>query len=195
MYYTFSTIAQVLAGFLALSSVFILYKIQWYSKIQLLNIKAFVNGREQEYKYDKLSGYIFTNYIEKLSDVFESGLPSQAKYLFVKLLQDGTAKQYNSACIYKAEYFFDNIKKLEHNKQRLLFMTLISLIIGVITIIYSLIVLALVNQISDSNYRNIYIVSGIIGAVLCLVVMSIAIIQSLYDKTEHLTLEKLSSPI
>jgi len=192
MYYTFSTIAQVLAGFLALSSVFILSKTQWYSKIQLLNIKAFVSGREQEYKYDKLSGYIFTTYIQKLNDVVESGLPSQANYLFEKMLLDDTAKQHNIACIYKAEYFFNNIKKLEANKQRLLFMTVISLIIGASTIIFSIIVLSLVNQVFVSHCFKIYIALGITGATCCLVIMTIAIILSMYDKTKYLTLEKLN---
>lgn len=41
MYYTFSTIAQVLAAFLALSGVFTIYQIKSYSKSQLIFLSEY----------------------------------------------------------------------------------------------------------------------------------------------------------
>jgi|GEM_PF-6519430 len=43
LYYTFSTIAQVLAGFIALSGVFVIFKIQELKKMQFLQVQYFYN--------------------------------------------------------------------------------------------------------------------------------------------------------
>ena len=43
LYYTFSTIAQVLAAFIALSGVFVIFKIQEFKRIMFLQVQYFYN--------------------------------------------------------------------------------------------------------------------------------------------------------
>lgn len=174
IYYTFSTIAQVLSGFIALSGVFILFKIQDLRKIQLIQAQQF-------YNYMSGSG---------LTESSFHGCPSIAANLktlrlaestsgmldeIIYILNDDSVKkiyQYKSLQNWKSI-----IEKIETAKTTIKVLTIISIILGVLTIIYSIIILSLTPMISKSSsliIKNI----GIIMAALSIIIMVCSIIMS-----------------
>lgn len=171
MYYTFSTIAQVLAAFLALSGVFTIYQIQRFTKSQLIILTEYI-------KHITIS--VDSNYIDSLN------IHAQLEnFIYVanelisfsvntKILPNKNEVQRASVCA-------GGLFRYEHQKYFLILLTRISLLIGIIIIVYSLIILANIPNIIACylEYKTWFITLGILGTALCLVTMSLGIFMSL----------------
>jgi len=179
MYYTFSTIAQVLAAFLALSGVFVIFKIQYFKKAMLFqaneffqiivsvnNKKGFVLGSNAK-KVDPLRSMIESESIK--------GIHKEMHNLF---------KDTDLVIGHNSEFLSERIsvfKKINNNRKFILGLTIISLIVGVLTIMGSIYILSTVHkEICISNdwiYRG-----GFTGTGTSIILMVWAIIISLKEK-------------
>jgi hypothetical protein len=174
IYYTFSTIAQVLAGFIALSGVFILFKIQDLRKIQLIRAQQFYNYMSgsglPESSFHGCPSIAADLKTLRLAES-TSGMLEEINYI----LNDDNVKkihQYKSLQNWKS-----NIEKIESVRTTVKVLTIISIILGVLTIIYSLIVLSLAPMISNSDSMIIKNI-GITTATLSMIIMVCSIIMS-----------------
>lgn len=174
-YYTFSTIAQVLSAFLALSGVFVLYQLQRYINLQIVSLNYFVENfiaRRQDLKFIQLE--------RELNDIIQLGMFTDAYITLTEFANDSSIGQLGDLSIYTGKYA-NKIKLIEQKKFKLLFLTKISLLIGVITILYSLLILANVPCIVN-NYigcKLLFLTVGIVGITICLSTMAYAIFISL----------------
>lgn len=177
IYYTFSTIAQVLAGFLALSGVFVLFKLQEFKKIQLIQVEYFLTALGKiDLKIDDFYGcpiIAIDLYTLKKSET-TAGL---IKELDTILIQDDIKKNPN---LPKFREWNDIIKKVENRKLCLKHLTFISIITGIPTIFYSLIILGFICSIND-KFSSFVILIGILSAILTILFMTCGIIISLKD--------------
>jgi len=174
IYYTFSTIAQVLAGFIALSGVFILFKIQDLRKIQLIQAQQFycyMSGSGlTESSFHRCPNIAVNLKTLRLAES-TSGMLDEIN----NILNDDQVKkihQYKSLLKWKTI-----IEKIESVKNTVKVLTIISIILGVLTIIYSLIILSLTPMISKS-FSTIIKSIGIYYAALSIIIMVCSILMS-----------------
>lgn len=192
-YYTFSTIAQVLAGFLALSGVFVIYQIQKYTNKQTAYPHFFHDSMLKKYCNE---GTVFIS-LNELKSVIDSGNYSESlNYLRTIVLDENLEQKYPSYHS-NAKGTLKLIRTIEVDKKILLLLTKISLVIGVIVILFSLLILANVNYIyiNLSEYAFWFFTIGITGAFLCLATMSAAIILSLNNQEFNITKKELWSKV
>lgn len=177
IYYTFSTIAQVLAGFIALSGVFVLFKLQELNKMQLIQAQYF-------YNYMSGSGLVESSF---------HGCPSIAANLKNLRLAESTAGMMEEINFILSD---DNVKKIyqykslqswktiiekvERYKNKIKALTFISIVLGIITIIYSLIILGYTQSICSVG-SSLIITIGIVLATCTILSMSCGLILSLKD--------------
>ncbi|NOU18786.1 MAG: hypothetical protein HOO91_14615 [Bacteroidales bacterium] len=177
LYYTFSTIAQVLSGFIALSGVFILFKIQDLCKMQLIQAQQF-------YNYMSGSGLTESSFY---------GCPSIAADLKTLRLAESTAgmldeivyilndEQVKKIHQYKSlQRWKTIIEKIDILKNKIKILSITSIIIGVLTIIYSIIILSITHLINKSDFQIIIMV-GISFAGLSILIMAYCIILSFIE--------------
>lgn len=183
MYYTFSTIAQVLAAFLALSGVFTIYKIPQITKAQQGILDGFL-------KHFKLQGF----------DEFKAGLFIHAQLENFTLIADKLAELSKQPKITDLDKesrrvvgASSGIRIREIKKQELINLTKISMFLGVISIIYSLIIIPSIPCITNGliDYKNWFIGVDIFVAVATILVMSYGIFASLQiNLTEKIKINK-----
>jgi hypothetical protein len=177
LYYTFSTIAQVLSGFIALGGVFILFKIQDLRKMQLI---------QAQYFYNYMSG-------SGLTEGSFHGCPSIAVNLKTLRQAESTAGMLDEINYIlndeqvKKIYQFKSlqswktiIEKIEKVKSIIKGLATASIIIGVITIIYSIIILSTSHMISGAAFK-IVMIFGISSASLSILLMAYSIVLSLRE--------------
>ena len=173
MYYTFSTIAQSLAGFLALSGVFVLYQIQRYSHIQSVLVDAYIREVDSKYKIlpkffeDKKIQSEFGDFTEIANGLIEfSCHPEIAPLKEVVKLSKGCAT---------------DLRFIQTKKKTLLILTKIAIIVGVLVIIYSFLILANVPTIvlSYNSFISYLFAYGIVSAIMSIFFMLLGIIISL----------------
>jgi hypothetical protein len=173
LYYTFSTIAQTLAGFLALSSVFVLYQIQRYSHIQSVLTDDFVRNVSSnapilpKFLNDKKLQSEFGDF----SEIAESLIAFSKDPKIATLTQ---VVKISVGCAY-------DLKFIESKKNILLTLTKTSIISGVTIILYSFLTLANVPTLilSYISYVPYLFAVGIGGATVSILFMLIGIIISL----------------
>ncbi len=150
LYYTFSTIAQVLSGFIALSGVFVIFKIQELKKMQFLQVQHFYNylngvpGMFNASFHDSPTIAIELKILHKSECI--GGMEEEMK----KIIAHPSVK--NSAeltSLNRMREIFNNINAI---RIKILFWTKVSMTSGLITIIFSLIILPLVPWICCFSY-------------------------------------------
>jgi len=180
LYYTFSTIAQVLAGFLALSGVFVLFQFERYLTLQTYVIKSYIKVYLQKYAQSDVLMLIL-----QLEDTIVSNDFSRTYNILIEFSENQSIKALGD--LSKAAISYANgIRIIQLNKIKLLNLTRASLIIGVSIILYSLVILANVECIIINcvDYRFWFFLVGIIGASVSLGLMSYAILITLKVKTK-----------
>jgi hypothetical protein len=171
VYYTLSTIPQVLAAFIALSSVFVIFKMQEFNKLLLFYLNIFWN------KACEIPG-AYPTLMHNLEQLQKSESTSEITEEMENFLNNNSAA--NPATIESLKNIFSPAKKLHNNRSAIMLLTYISIPIGVLTIIYSIIILSVAHSISENNFICI-IRLGIIGAIISIVTMTLAIILCLKE--------------
>lgn len=172
-YYTFSTIAQVLAAFLALSGVFVIYQIQRFTNMQSSLFEAFIIEVVDKIQLDN-------KLIENLHMYAKFNDFSRIVSSLNIFLKEKKAIMKGSTLIMLEEYRYNN-RRIEKQQRQLIALTKVSFMIGIGFILYSLVILANVyfiisNQINLTAY---YLFVGIFGTMACLIIMAIGIYASL----------------
>ncbi|MBN2611762.1 MAG: hypothetical protein JXB00_09435 [Bacteroidales bacterium] len=180
MYYTFSTIAQVLAAFIALSGVFLIFKLQGLKKVFLYQIKRCIQELE----------------ILKKND-FDINTDLLRFYLRIKYCGSKVMEEMRSIITYVNEYSDENpacekqirpllgiynfYAKMDIKRDRVLQLTKRSLISGILTIFLSIIILSTVHIIEPHYYCTLSII-GISGAIISILFMVATILLTLKDE-------------
>ena len=173
LYYTLSTIPQVLAAFIALSGVFVIFKMQEFKNLSLFYLQNFWN------KACEIQG-AYPTLMRNLEQLQKSESTSEIAGEMEIFLNNNSAAE--PATIESLKNIFSPTKKLHNSRSRIMCLTYISIPIGVLTIIYSIIILSLVHSILENNFICI-IRLGIIGAIISIVTMTIAIILCLTERS------------
>lgn len=140
LYYTFSTIPQVLAAFLALSGVFLLFKLQELKKIQLYQAERLRTTLDYYFGIGNKTSYGVSLDDTKLQSLITSeqtgGIADELKHLLAQI-EDDNLKVYRDSLV-NNQWSFLIVDKL---KGTLLNNTKKSLISGMIGISFSLVIL------------------------------------------------------
>ena len=184
LYYTFSTIAQVLAGYIALCGVFVIFKVQELKRmqfIQVLHFTSYLNGISGVQRAGTFHGQC-PNIAVTLQTLHQSeclgGMESEMK----KILEDtDVAKNIEFKSLQRMKSVFDNI---DSKRLRILLWTKFSIVLGVLTILYSLTMLTLVPYLTGSSKTCLcYLIgTGFVGLLLSICPMTYVIFYSLNEK-------------
>lgn len=191
-YYTLSTIAQVLAGFLALSGVFVIRKIDLLSTSQDRAIDAFQNiwfrllgsykleeeAKENIVEVEKYSA-TSTDYIKCLANILL--MLTRGKNAFTS---DMERSDWQSAKD-KILEFYNQILILQIYKHVLTFLTKSSLIIGVLSIVLSITFLSLIPVLFNLKFGYIVLILAILGCTTSLLLMVMVILFSINENPEE----------
>ncbi len=171
MYYTFSTISQVLAAFIALSGVFLIFKIQEFKKMQIVHAKYFYDFIDIDSDND-IRDFV----IRSLKRAIESEKLNEIFQIIDMILSDKNHPIIEPEKL-KLCYL---IKEIEDAKIRLLKLAKISMISGVATIIISLTTLSLVHWIKNySSISALLLIIALIGAFTSIIYMIKSIFRAL----------------
>jgi len=189
LYYTFSAIAQVLAGFIALSGVFVIFKIQELKKMQFLQVQYFYNY------LNGVSGMFIGSFHDcptiavTLKTLHRSECIGGMKQEMKKILADpNVQKSAEQKSLNRMKMVFTNIDAVRLN---ILLWTKISMISGLITILFSLSILHFVPWICGCISVALYC-TAFFGLFISIGTMSKVILTCLKERN-YLTNEKLSS--
>lgn len=186
LYYSYSTLAQVLAAFIALSGVFVIFKLQELKRMQLYLANEFINFMSGIPGLRNLSFYGCPSIAKNLKVLTSSentgGMLSELQTILNEphVLQSGQYKH-----LHKVSSIFKRVSKV---KYRIILFSKISLFSGVLTIIFSLIILAKATIINFSTLQYLNIV-GLIGLIASISSMVYVIITSL-NEDSYLIKEK-----
>ncbi len=177
IYYTFSTIAQVLAGFIALGGVFVLFKLQEIKKIQLQQAKYFLDFIDKEliYNHTFKCPVIAVKLKMLLNAESTDGMLGEL-YLVTYNNELNNKNQLQNKLILLNE----NYKKVNSYKNRIKRFTIISIFIAILTIALSLTVLGFAHKITES-YSLKFTIIGIILAFISILTMSVGIMFSIKE--------------
>lgn len=181
MYYTFSTIAQVLAAFIALSGVFVIFKIQELRKMQLQHVHNFINQVNRIPLLAKSSLYNCREVSINLVNLHRAECLDGMTNEMNKILDDPIVK---GNIILKDIIRIPSIfNDLEVRRINIIRLAKISMLTGVPTILYSIIVLAIVPEVICLN-KALYII-GIAGLTTSIFFMMKTIIISLSSELQY----------
>lgn len=178
MFYLFSTVSQVLSGFIALSGVFIIFKMQEIRKMLLVKGKHFLQNLEgliamPYWDYDEIVSY------EKLKDSLEM---ENTRYMIkhIEDIWDIVPKRNDGDENYVTlEPILQIIWLIQRRRNLILKLTLSSILIGVSSILFSLIAISIV-PLKYSNF-NFSLILDIILASTSIILMTISIILSISE--------------
>ena len=179
LYYTFSTIPQILAAFIALSGVFLIFKIQELKKMQFLQVQYFYNY------LNGVRGMIIGSFHDcpsiavTLKTLHKSECLGGMLQEMDSILNDTNVKnapELNS--LKRMRNVFCNIDKI---RSQLLFLARISIISGIITILFSVLILPFVPVITCDQSIFLYSI-GFVGTFLSIITMTITIFISFKEK-------------
>jgi hypothetical protein len=189
LYYTFSTIAQVLAGFIALSGVFVIFKIQELKKMQFLQVQYFYNYLNGVRGLFIGSFHDCPTIAVTLKSLHHSECIGGIEEEMEKILADPNVQ--NSAeqkSLNQMKTVFTNINSVRLN---ILFWTKTSMISGLITILFSISLLPFVPWVCDCFSFVLYGIA-FFGLLICIGAMTKVILTCLIEKN-YLKIEKPSS--
>lgn len=174
IYYTFSTIAQVLSGFIALSGVFVLFKLQELKEMQFIHVQFILKAMKEGYGSSSISSYPpIANNLHIFNETKTTvGMIKEIDEIISKCELDSLKKM--------IEGWKPFIEKIVITKNKVRKLTIVSLILGVITIAYSLIILSFTHFFSKNCALTITYI-GIVLALTTIVFMVSAILISLKE--------------
>ncbi len=169
MYYTFSTIAQVLAAFLALSGVFVLFKLQELKKMQIGEANRYLTRIKYliSLKYNKISS------INLETSISAESIPNII-YEMNSLINEKEFADYVHLPTLKIN--IQRVLIINEQKDVLKKVTKISFYTGIVTIIYSIIILSCTHLIS--SFLSIIFITGIMLTITTIVLMLWVILKS-----------------
>ena len=189
IYYTFSTIPQVLAGAVALFGVFVLYKIQVINSQliglgdALLREVSPINDKGRIRKYKKILKDNFI-YIERLQKaIYRKDIIGIKRWIYsiVDEVQKFDSTKTDVNLSNHGKRTVGNHKKqfelIEKYKKGLIITTICAITWSSLTILYTIIILPFTEKIKDCP--NIYFIIGIMSLAVALFIMIIIIIISL----------------
>ncbi|OFY17724.1 MAG: hypothetical protein A2W98_08455 [Bacteroidetes bacterium GWF2_33_38] len=186
LYYTFSTIAQVLAGFIALSGVFVIFKIQELKKIQFLQVQYFYNYLNGIHGLFNSSFHDCPTIAVTLKTLHKSECIGGMEEEMEKILIDlNVQKSAQLKSLNRMKEIFGNVNSA---RKHILFWTKISIISGLITILFSLSILPFVPHICNSTSIVLYS-TAFIGLIISIGAMTKVILSCLKEK-KYLTNEQ-----
>lgn len=188
LYYTLSTIAQVLAGFIALSGVFVIFKLQELKKMQFLQVQYFYNY------LNGVSGLTIGSFHDcptiavTLKTLHKSECIGGMKEEMEKIINDpNVQKGYELRSLVSMKNIFSNIDLI---RLSILQKTKISIISGLFTILFSLVILPFVPWIELCSSIYIYLIA-FIGLTLSMTTMAIVLFICLKERN-YMTKQKTS---
>lgn len=186
LYYTLSTIAQVLSGFIALSGVFVIFKLQELKKMQFLQVQYFYNY------LNGVSGLTIGSFHDcptiavTLKTLHKSECIGGMEEEMEKIINDpNVQKGYELRNLISMKNIFSNINLV---RLRILQKTKISVISGLFTILFSLVIIPIVPWIESCSSIYIYLIA-FIGLTLSISTMAIVIFNCLKER-DYLTKQK-----
>lgn len=177
MYYTFSTIAQVLAAFISLSGVFVIFKLQEIRKMLLQHTHNFINQVDRIQTLGKSDLYnckgISINLVNLHRGECIIGIIEEMKNHFANRAVQGDEIRFDLGRIMNAF--------ISLNRKRILIrlLALIAIISGVITILYSIIILHVIPYSGSIGSR--YFNWGFAGTSLSILIMTTSIVIALIE--------------
>lgn len=179
LYYTFSTIPQILAAFNALSGVFLIFKIQEFKKMQFLQVQYFYNY------LNGVKGMFIGSFHDcptiavTLKTLHKSECLGGMLDEMDSILNDSNVKNAPElASLTRMRNIFANIDKVRKN---LLYLAKISILSGIITIFFSIFILPIVPQINCKQSIILYII-GLLGTLISITTMTITIFKSFRER-------------
>lgn len=179
LYYTFSTIPQILAAFIALSGIFLIFKIQEFKKMQFLQVQhfyAYLNG---------VSGMFIGSFHDcptiavTLKTLHKSECLGGMLEEMDSILADANVKKAQELkSLTRMRNTFNNIDK---TRRQLLFFAKTSIISGIFVIFLSILILPVVQHI-NCNQSIILYITGILGTLLSISTMTITVFKSFKEK-------------
>jgi hypothetical protein len=189
LYYTFSTISQVLAAFIALSGVFVIFKIQELKKMMFLQVQYFYNY------LNGVKGILIGSFHDcptiavELKTLHKSECIGGMLEEMDKILENEHVKvAFELKSLKRMRDVFQHIDK---RRRQLILLTKASIVSGILTIFLSIVVLTLVPNINCSQTIYFYSV-GIVGTFICVMTMSITIFKS-FNERNLMKIESASS--
>jgi hypothetical protein len=176
MFYLFSTISQVLGGFIALSGVFIIFKLQEIRKILLVKGKQFFQNIEALkalpfWDFDEQENY------EKLRDSLELE-NTRAMIIPIEHIWNMLPKRndaYNDTYVI-LEPILQIIRLIQRRRRLILGLSLGSILVGVLSILFSLVAISLVPRL-----HFYFLIMDIVLASISIILMTISIILSICE--------------
>lgn len=186
LYYTFSTIAQVLSAFIALSGVFVIFKMQELKKMQFQQIKLFIYHAS----YADKSGIIRHRGCSQIAcnlDTLHKSecLGGMEKEMNNILHDESILKSEELKSLLEQKEAYDNINTI---RLHLLRCTKVSIISGLLTIFFSLLILPLVPKIDACISCMLYSI-GFLGFLISIGTMVYVIFASLKER-DYLSITK-----
>jgi hypothetical protein len=188
LYYTLSTTAQVLAGFIALSGVFVIFKLQELKKMQFIQVKYFKNYLSGVSGLTNGSFHDCPTIAVTLSTLLDSECIGGMEEEMEKIINDPNVKKaYQLKSLVSMKNIFSNINLVRLN---ILKNTKISIISGLLTILFSLAVLPNVPWIELCSSIYVYLIA-FIGLTFSMSTMAIVIFICLKERN-YMTKQKNS---
>ena len=187
LYWLFSTIPQVLAAFIALSGVFLVFKIQELKKMQFFQNQLFINYLSGVRNLQLSSFHGCKNIAVRLNNLHQSGCIGGIIDEMDSILNNPnvySAPEYES--LNRMRNIFYNVNK---KRKRLLRLAEISIISGVIAILISLIILITIHKINLITSIILYSIV-FLGTLLSIGTMTITIFKSFSTKENKLIIKK-----
>lgn len=179
LYYTFSTLSQVLGAFIALSGVFVIFKIQEIKKIQFIQVQYFYNYLNGVNGLFVGSFHDCPTIAVTLKTLHKSECLGGMKSEMDKILADKNVKKaYEFDSLQRMKKIFDNIDSF---RLKLLYWTKFSIVTGLVTIIFSMTILTLTPWINFNTSIRLYVI-GLIGFLASVGSMVFVIFLSLMEK-------------
>jgi hypothetical protein len=182
IYYTFSTIAQLLAAFISLSGVFLIFKVQEFKKMQFLQVQYFYNY------LNGVKGLFIGSFHDcptiavNLKTLHKSECLGGMDLEMENILRDpNVIASPEKKSLIKMRMTFNYI---DQKRRGLIILAKTSIIIGIITIIMSLMILPLAPWI-NSHQSYILFILGIFGCGLSVIIMATGIFKS-FEETNYL---------
>jgi hypothetical protein len=179
LYYTFSTLPQILAAFIALSGVFLIFKINEFKKMQFLQVQHFYNF------LNGVKGMFIGSFHDcptiavTLKTLHKSECLGGMLYEMDSILNDPNVKKAHERK--SLQRMRDTFYKIDKRRKNLLSLAKISIISGILTIFLSILILPIVPTITCNQSFILYAI-GLTGTVISILTMTITIFKSFKEK-------------
>jgi len=179
LYYTLSTISQVLAGFISLSGVFVIFKLQELKKMQFLQVQYFYNYLNAVTGLTIGSFHDCPTIAVTLKTLHKSECIGGMEEEMKKIINDpNVQKGYELNSLVSMKEIFSNINLV---RLSILRGTKISIISGIFTIIFSITTLSFVPFINSCSSIYFYSIA-FVGLLISMGSMTLVIFYCLKER-------------